>query len=561
MKYPLSKDKLISREILAEARSTASQQNRYFVSVISENYACDDYVVAPQIAAIAGIPYLSMHELDALQANFDRLSLESMLVERALFMRDEEGHNWLIVADPFHLDLIERIQTQVKVFFQLGFGLECDIHACLSKHEQNARAIERQSDSANDDVSKNFAMALSYSAIANESNQVVKFVNGTIYDALKTQASDIHLETTSNGIIVKFRIDGALDQMASEMGKAFAEQVISRLKVLAQLDIAERRVPQDGSMAIKFDAREIDLRISVMPSIHGEDIVIRILDKQSMMDHQGALRLDSLGFDQTTLDDIRQLTQLPYGMLLVTGPTGSGKTTSLYAALTEIYTQREKIITIEDPVEYQLPGILQIPVNEKKGLSFAKGLRSILRHDPDIIMVGEIRDNDTAEIAIQSALTGHLVFTTVHANSVYEVFGRFSHMGVDLYAFVSSLNGIVAQRLIRKNCPRCSKSYVPEPQEIRRAKLDAADVASYRFMKGDGCGECRGTGYKGRKAIAEVLVLNDELREMIIARKSIRLIKEEAQRQGARHLRRVALALVQSGETSLDEVNKTVLHA
>ena len=303
------------------------------------------------------------------------------------------------------------------------------------------------------------------------------------------------------------------------------------------------------------------MRLSIMPSIHGEDAVIRVLDKRAMIEAYGALTLDALGFDAESLAALRALAEEAYGMLLVTGPTGSGKTTTLYGALTEIHDGRSKIITIEDPVEYQLPGILQIPVNEKKGLTFAKGLRSILRHDPDKIMVGEIRDHETAEIAVQSALTGHLVLTTVHANNVFDVLGRFTHLGIDPYSFVSALNGIWAQRLVRVNCPHCSQSYVPTDQELKLMRLQRAQVQNFRFMAGVGCGDCRGTGYKGRRAIAEILVLTDELREHIIDKTPIRRIKEMAHQQGTRSLRDSALVLVRNGETTLAEVNRVTLHA
>jgi general secretion pathway protein E len=319
--------------------------------------------------------------------------------------------------------------------------------------------------------------------------------------------------------------------------------VISRLKVLAELDIAERRIPQDGSFRVESGGREIDLRVSIMPSIHGEDAVIRILDKRAMIEAYGALTLEALGFDAPSLIKLRSLAEEAYGMLLVTGPTGS-----------------DKIITIEDPVEYQLSGILQIPVNEKKGLTFAKGLRSILRHDPDKIMVGEIRDKETAEIAVQSALTGHLVLTTVHANNVFDVFGRFNHMGIDPYAFVSALNGIWAQRLIRLNCPRCAVPYVPSDADLARVDLQRADTGDYLFKQGAGCGDCRGTGYKGRRAIAEILTLNDKIREMVIEKRAIRQIKEAARKNGTRSLREAALELVKSGETTLVEIKRVTLH-
>jgi general secretion pathway protein E len=313
-----------------------------------------------------------------------------------------------------------------------------------------------------------------------------------------------------------------------------AEQVISRIKVVSELDIAERRVPQDGRFKARRDGREIDFRVSIMPSVHGEDAVLRILDRQALSDQLSGLTLDSLGFQENVKERLRKLSSEPYGMLLVTGPTGSGKTTSLYAVISEVNKGEDKIITIEDPVEYQLPGVLQIPVNEQKGLTFARGLRSILRHDPDRIMVGEIRDSETAEIAVQSALTGHLVYTTVHANNAIDVLGRFQHMGVDAYNLVSALNGVLAQRLVRVYCTTC---------------------------KGKGCPNCRGTGFRGRKAIGELLVLNDELRELIVARAPARKLKEAAQAAGTIPLREAALALVDAGETTMEEINRVTFVA
>jgi general secretion pathway protein E len=340
-----------------------------------------------------------------------------------------------------------------------------------------------------------------------------------------------------------------------------AEQVISRIKVMAELDIAERRIPQDGRFKIMMRGREIDLRVSIMPGVFGEDAVLRILDRQQLADDLKGITLDRLGFDGDTLAQIRKLSREPYGMFLVTGPTGSGKTTTLYAAISEINTGKDKIITIEDPVEYQLPGILQIPVNEKKGLTFVRGLRSILRHDPDKIMVGEIRDPETAQIAVQSALTGHLVFTTVHANNVYDVIGRFIHMGVDPYSFVSALNGILAQRLVRVNCPHCSEAYQPLPQLLEDSGIEAGEISGFDFRAGKGCGHCRGSGFKGRRAIAELMLLNDEIRELISTRAPIRKVKEVAARSGVKNLRDSALDLVRQGVTTLEEVNRVTFVA
>jgi general secretion pathway protein E len=342
---------------------------------------------------------------------------------------------------------------------------------------------------------------------------------------------------------------------------AVAEQVISRIKVMSELDIAERRVPQDGRFSIALDRRPIDFRVSVIPSIFGEDAVLRALDKQALTERLHGLRLDVLGFDMRVVTQLRRLSSLPYGMLLVTGPTGSGKTTTLYAAISETQTGSDKIVTIEDPVEYQLQGVLQIPVNEKKGLTFARGLRSILRHDPDKIMVGEIRDSETAQIAIQSALTGHLVFTTVHANNVFDVVSRFTHMGVDTYSFVSALSGVLAQRLIRVVCEQCAERHVPSRQLLEESQLSVAASAAYNFTIGRGCQHCRGSGYRGRKAIGELLVLNDELREAIINRAPVRQLKELSQKGGVRLIRSVALDLVRRGETTLEEVNRVTVMA
>jgi general secretion pathway protein E len=390
----------------------------------------------------------------------------------------------------------------------------------------------------------------------------VRLVRSTLRDARMIGASDVHLETVPSGLIIKFRIDGILTQVKFIQDTQHAEQAIARVKVLAELDITERRIPQDGRFRAIDRGRAVDFRVSIMPSIYGEDAVVRVLDKQSLYEStQQQLSLDSLGFESETIRALRRLSHEPYGMLLVTGPTGSGKTTTLYAAITEINNGQDKIVTIEDPVEYQIPGILQIPVNEKKGLTFARGLRSILRHDPDKIMVGEIRDPETANIAVQSALTGHLVFTTVHANNVFDVIGRFMHMNVDLYGFVSALNAILAQRLVRLICPHCAEDDAPDATLLHESGLDEATARDFRFRVGRGCRECRGSGYKGRKAISELMILGDELRELITARAPVRQLKLAAQSQGTRFLREAAFEAVKSGHTTLQEINRVTFVA
>ncbi len=479
-----------------------------------------------------------------------------------MLLRDA-GESYVgVVTSPFDLDLQTWLAAQAGTAIDIRLALPSELQAYHARMEESTRAIDSlvtHGDAAQ--AEGRTAQVLSFETVSAAASPAVKLVNSTLYDALKAGASDIHLESTASGLALKYRVDGVLDAAATLNGVETAEQVISRLKVLAELDIAERRVPQDGSFRVAAGGRDIDLRVSIMPSIHGEDAVIRILDKRAMIEAYGSLTLEALGYDSESLVALRALAEEPYGMLLVTGPTGSGKTTTLYAALTEIHNGRDKIITIEDPVEYQLPGILQIPVNEKKGLTFARGLRSILRHDPDKIMVGEIRDRETAEIAVQSALTGHLVLTTVHANNVFDVFGRFSHMGIDPYAFVSALNGIWAQRLMRVNCTHCAAPYVQTDAELARLSLSRADVAGFDFRQGIGCGDCRGTGYRGRRAIAEILILDDEIRDMVVEKQPIRAIKDVARKNGTRRLRDVALNLVRRGETTLAEVKRVTLNA
>jgi general secretion pathway protein E len=503
-----------------------------------------------------------MAQLHALTPVFDRLPFTEASRRECIALRDTGGDLLVAVGDPFALDLQAWVEENVGEPYVLHLAHRNDIAACLSRIEEGMRAMDGVVSSGTGMREDGHRVEdLSLKAISEHSSPVVKLVNSTLHDALKTGASDVHLESTGSGLTIKYRIDGVLAQIGAAQGAEMAERIISRIKVMAELDIAERRVPQDGRFKASVKGREVDFRVSIMPSIFGEDAVLRILDKQALAEEFQGLRLEALGFDEQVKAWLRKLANEPYGMLLVTGPTGSGKTTSLYAMLSEIHHGRDKIITIEDPVEYQLPGILQIPVNEKKGLTFARGLRSILRHDPDKIMVGEIRDAETAQIAVQSALTGHLVFTTVHANNVFDVIGRFLHMGVDPYSFVAALNGVAAQRLVRINCPACSGPVTPDDRALADSGIDRRMVSGFNFRAGRGCGQCRGSGYRGRKAIAETLLLNDELREMIATRQSIRSIKEAARKVGTRDLREAALELVRAGETTLEEINRVTFVA
>jgi general secretion pathway protein E len=466
----------------------------------------------------------------------------------------------LVITDPFNIDLQSWAEQRIDRIFSWRLARRADVAAYLSRHEETLLTMDQLiSGDAQAKVERNDVEHLSIKSIAADTSPVVKLVHSTMYDALKSEASDIHLETGPTGLVIRYRIDGVLNTVGSVSGLEMAEQVISRIKIMSELDIAERRVPQDGRFKIAVRGHEVDFRVSIMPSIFGEDAVLRVLDKNTLSDQIKGLRLDHFGFDDKSLAQIRKLSNEPYGMVLVTGPTGSGKTTTLYGAISEINLGLDKIITIEDPVEYQLPGVLQIPVNEKKGLTFVRGLRSILRHDPDKIMVGEIRDSETAQIAVQSALTGHLVFTTVHANNAFDVIGRFMHMGVDTYSFVSAMNGIIAQRLVRMNCPECSVVIQPNAKLLADSGLSTEDAANMHFYEGKGCGQCRGTGYKGRKAICEILLLNDSIRELIISRQPTRLIREAARINGTRFLREAALDAVARGQTTLQEINRVTL--
>jgi general secretion pathway protein E len=479
------------------------------------------------------MPAISGAEMRELAPAFDAVPYAEALRRACVALRGDHGLS-VVLGDPLDLDTQDWLESRLAAPFRYRIAEKAEVTAYLAQQEEKFSALDGIALGVQETNNDKDTQEISFESAAEADSSVVKLVTSTLYDALKAGASDVHLECTSGGLTVKYRIDGVLTTAQSVAGVEFAEQVISRIKVMSELDIAERRVPQDGRFKARRDGRDIDFRVSVMPSALGEDAVLRILDRRALSDQLTGLTLESLGFSGQMKEGLRNLAAQPYGMMLVTGPTGSGKTTTLYALISETNNGEDKFVTIEDPVEYQLPGVLQIPVNEQKGLTFARGLRSILRHDPDRIMVGEIRDPETAEIAVQSALTGHLVYTTVHANNAIDVLGRFRHMGVDAYNLVSALNGVLAQRLVRTFCKAC---------------------------KGAGCGECRGTGFKGRKAIGELLVLDDELRELIVARAPARQLKEAARKAGTLPLREAALQLVQAGETTLEEINRVTFVA
>ena len=475
----------------------------------------------------------------------------------------EEGRLTVAIADPSRLMMIDELGLLLGKRIVTKVATLSQINDILKKTEQSQRVLEEAGegfvlDVIRDDDNADETISIEKLTAEGDSSPIIRLVDTAIFTALQRRASDIHIETRDDSVAIKYRIDGVLREAMKPISRDHQSTIISRIKVMSELDIAERRVPQDGRFRVRYGdpPRFIDFRVSIMPSIHGEDAVLRVLDKESMSEKFRNLTLDVVGFAEDDLKKFRRYIAEPYGMVLVTGPTGSGKTTTLYAALNEIKSDEDKLVTIEDPVEYQIRGVTQIPVNEKKGLTFARGLRSILRHDPDKIMVGEIRDTETAQIAIQSALTGHLVFTTVHANNVVDVLGRFLNMGVDPYNFISALNCILAQRLVRVICDSCSKEVHYDRQTLLDSGLDPAVWQSVVFREGEGCIECSGTGFKGRTAIHELLDLSDSVREMILAKKPTSEIRRAARDEGMRFLRESALDKVKAGTTTLKEINK-----
>lgn len=546
----------ISHQLISAARAKSSKDNTRLIEVLQTMSDLSNSAFVEQLAAQFHYPALNMAQIHTCQPAFEVVNYQEAVKRRCMAVQDTSGQTLLLLSDPFDQGLRAWAQSVMPQLSSWRLVHHTDLSAYLAQQEHLVRAVDDALLGSNTENNLETQQDISLLSISEDDSPVVKLVNSALFDALKAGASDIHLECTPNGLVIRNRIDGVLNLIGEVKGHETAEQAISRIKVMAELDIAEHRIPQDGRFKAMLQGREIDFRVSIMPSNFGEDAVLRILDKKALSGELKSFNLDSLGFETSIKKEIRRFANEPYGMLLMTGPTGSGKTTTLYAILSEINKGLDKIVTIEDPIEYQLPGILQIPVNEKKGLTFAKGLRSILRHDPDKIMVGEIRDSETAHIAIQSALTGHLVFTSVHANNVFDVMSRFMHMGVDPYSFVSALNGVLAQRLVRINCLHCAEPYVPGDEELSDSGLTRQSTKHYKFIRSKGCGQCRGTGFAGRKAIAEILLLNDKLRGLITSRAPVELVKEAAKQNGTRVLREAALDMVIQGVTTLEEINR-----
>jgi len=531
-----SKKDEIKKNILSEEKETQKLAERYHV------------------------PYIDLSSY-----TLSRDLVQSFPVEflyRSNFIPIEENENIVKIAisDPSDIKTIDAIESYLGKKVQVFAASKRAIHEALRKSETALQVLRDATEGFITQVVEKEGVeqeeVISVEKLADQDGSIIKLVNSIIFTAVQKRASDVHIESREEGVTIKYRIDGVLSEAMEPIDKKFQSPIISRVKVMSDLDIAERRVPQDGRFRLKIKDKTIDFRVSIMPSIYGEDAVIRILDKEMITEAISDLRMDLLGFSDEVLAKFRKYIVQPYGMVLVTGPTGSGKTTTLYAALTEIKAPEDKIVTIEDPVEYQIEGITQIPVNEKKGLTFARGLRSILRHDPDKIMVGEIRDPETAQIAIQSALTGHLVFTTVHANNVFDVIGRFLHMQVDPYSFISALNCILAQRLVRVLCPHCKIGHKYDDDMLIESGLDPKVYRDKMFCEAKGCSECGYTGYRGRTAIAELLELSDEIREMILEKKPLSEVRKRAKVEGMVFLREVGMDKVINGITSLRELNK-----
>ena len=512
---------------------------------------------AQELAEAYALEYVDVFDFRIQGDLFRRVPFHLMLRYQFVPESFEDGRLTVVMADPTDVRKVDELELALSIPVEVKIGAKQAIQDLLEKSESAQRMVEEAVEGFQTDlITADEGEEVSIQSLNEDQSPIIRLVDSTLFNAIERRASDIHIETGNTEVNIKYRIDGALYQAMDAIDKKHHQTIISRIKVMSELDISEKRIPQDGRFKLRLKGRSIDFRVSILPTVHGEDCVIRVLDKESMNKEFKNLSLKVLGIDEETKRKLRKSIKEPYGMVLVTGPTGSGKTTTLYACLNEINSDEDKIITIEDPVEYQLKGITQIPVNEKKGLTFARGLRSILRHDPDKVMIGEIRDEETAQIAIQSALTGHLVFTTVHANNVVDVIGRFLNMNVDLYNFVSALNCVLAQRLVRRICEHCKRPVTLPRDLLEYSGLDPDAYEDTTFYEGEGCIECNGGGFHGRLAVTELLHLSDPIRELILSRRPAAEIRRAANEEGMSFLRESALEKVFQGVTTLREINK-----
>ncbi|MGH7740218.1 MAG: GspE/PulE family protein [bacterium] len=564
IKHPFARKKigeiLVSKKWLTEAnlaeglREAEGLIGRWLAE---KSYVTEDHL-AQALAEQFSLPYVDLKGYSVAPELFEHFPAAEAYRQNALPYRRHNGTLKVVVSDPLNSHrLVDQLERRSGLKVELLLAAPRAVQEALERSHATSALLKDFSDGfKTKGKTADFKSSVSAASLGDQDSAVIRLINTILLAALQKRASDIHFETYETGTVIKYRVDGLLYPATERLDVQHNKAFVSRVKVMAELDIAETRVPQDGRFQLRLNGRDIDFRVSIMPSALGEDVVIRVLDKASLDEEFNQLRLDVLGISGKTLTQFRRSIREPYGMVLITGPTGSGKTTTLYAALSEINSGEEKIVTIEDPVEYQLNGIVQVPVNEKKGLTFARGLRSILRHDPDKIMVGEIRDMETAQIAVQSALTGHLVFTTVHANNACDVIGRFSHMGVNLYGFVSALNCVMAQRLVRVICPECRRKQKPDKALLTASGLNPDKYARHPFYEGEGCPHCSGTGYRGRRAVVEFLNLTPRIRKMVVDQVSVDELQAAAVKEGMVTLRQAALEKALAGETTLKEINR-----
>ena len=551
----------MTEEQISEVLRRTNGRQKHLGECLIDEHLITEEVLAQALAEQRGLRYTDLMDFRIAQTFFETMSVELMQRYQFVPMEDTGDVYLLAMTDPNNIRAIDELEMILDRQIEICVSTPSAIQAVLKRSGSSEQVMHAVSEDfklhlVKEQENGEGEEVLSLESIDKDESPIIKLMHTTIFDAIQRRASDIHIESTDKNVLIKYRIDGVLYLATEPIDNKFHSSIVSRIKVMSDLDIAERRVPQDGRFKLRTGGKTIDFRVSILPSAFGEDVVIRILDKESITAGVNTLKLESLGFDENDLRRFRKSIREPYGMVLVTGPTGSGKTTTLYAALTEINTGEDKFITIEDPVEYQLRGVVQIPVNEKKGLTFARGLRSILRHDPDKIMVGEIRDAETGQIAVQSALTGHLVFTTVHANNAFDVLGRFLNMGIEPYNFVSSLNCILAQRLVRILCLRCKKPVKLSRKEFEESALDYEQHKDRQFFEAGGCKDCNYTGFRGRKAITEFLDLSDHVREMILEKRPSSELRKAAIAEGMTTLRQSAIAKILAGDTTLKEINR-----
>lgn len=556
----LIKNGLLSQKDLDYVLSKKKITRQRLGNICIEEGLCSEEDVAKAIAEQFGMQYINLDKEERDEELLKRAPFDKLISYNVAPVKIENGKLLVAMRDPFDFAINDELEILYDVPIDVAIATERSIKNVLSQEQKSINFLKEATEKVGLQLVRETETGeelLSLESLeSDESSPVVKLINTTIFDAITNRASDIHIEATSEGVIIRYRIDGVLHQATDPIQIKNLPQIISRIKVISELDISETRIPQDGRFKIWLNNRSIDFRVSILPTVLGENAVIRILDKENTANELKGLKLENLGLNSEHLKIWNKIVSVPYGLILITGPTGSGKSTTLYAALSKINRTTEKVITIEDPVEYQLEGVMQIQVAEKKGLTFAKGLRSILRHDPDKILVGEIRDPETAKIAIQSAQTGHLVFSTVHANNVFEVFARFAHMGIDRFSLVSSLICVAGQRLVRVLCPYCKVPYKPSLDLLKELSMSNKTNSDFTFFEKKGCKECNGTGFKGRTSIMEILLLDDEIKELIVSGQQTYKIKDAATKKGMSTLRQSALDLVSQGKTTIEEINR-----